>query len=339
MELAKQLRPISEEDALNSYKRLVSLPCSTPLGFSRAGLKTLDYFFLGHRLATRIKGHSFAENIRDPEMAEFLTGLVRRYKAKLTINYDDPTDLLPHQYSVFQLYYGTVNQFRPAVARWLYCKLKPRVGILDFSAGWGGRALAAMSLGIPYTGIDTNKSLEKGYHAMFDLIKPTTSTKLIIAPSETIDYSKLEYDLVFTSPPYFMIERYESMPGYASNEEFLERFFRPVITQVWKHLRTNGHMALNMPHEMYMAIRDLLPPVSRRIRMMKHDRHPQNAVGKKPIGETKHTSHELIYVWHKVTGPSHRRKTHRQLTLVRKTRKQASQWLSLKSRVNSPKTL
>jgi hypothetical protein len=331
MALAQQLRPISEEVALKSYEQLKNLPCSTPLGFSRAGLKTLDYFFLEHRLATRIKGHSFAENIRNPEMVEFLTNLVRRYKSKVAINYDDPRDLLPHQYSVFQLYYGTVNQFRPAVARWLYCKLKPKVGILDFSAGWGGRALAAMSLGIPYTGIDTNKSLEKGYHAMFDLIKPSSSSKIIIAPSETIDYSKFDYDLVFTSPPYFMIERYASMPNYASKTEFLNRFFRPVVSQVWKYLRTNGHMALNMPHDMYMAVRDLLPPVSRRVRMVKHDRHPQNAVAQKQIGETKHTSHELIYIWHKAARRSLRRKTKKSGRKLRKTRKVAPAHRHLKS--------
>ena len=317
MNLARQLRDISEEKARKSYERLVRIPCSAPLSFNRAGLPTLDYFFLGHRLATRIKGHSFAENIRDPEMVEFLTSLVKRYKAKLKIDYTNPSELLPHQYSVFQLYYGTVNQFRPAVARWLYCKLKPRIGILDFSAGWGGRALAAMSLGIPYTGIDTNKSLKKSYEDMIEFINPTSPTQIIIAPSETIDYSKIDYDLVFTSPPYFMIERYESMPEYTSKEDFLDRFFRPVVQQVWKYLKLGGHMALNMPHEMYMAIRDLLPPVKHRFRMMKHDRHPQNAVLKKPIGETRHTSHELIYVWHKVSE----RHTRKQKPVTRKTRK------------------
>jgi tRNA1(Val) A37 N6-methylase TrmN6 len=308
MDLAKQLRDITKEDALKSYDRLVSIPCSAPLSFSRAGLQTLDYFFLGHRLATRIKGHSFAENMRNPEMVEFLTDLVRRYKSKLSINYDDPMDLLPHQYSVFQLYYGTVNQFRPAVAKWLYCKLKPKHGILDFSAGWGGRALAAMSLNIPYTGIDTNKSLERAYNGMFDMIKPTSPTKIIISPAETVDYSQFEYDLVFTSPPYFMIERYSSMPEYVSNDDFLNRFFRPVVKEVWKYLKPGGHLALNMPHAMYMACRDLLPPVSKRIRMPKHDRHPQNAVLRKTIGETKHVSHELIYVWHKDSTTSIRKR-------------------------------
>jgi hypothetical protein len=115
-----------------------------------------------------------------------------------------------------------------------------------------------------------------------------------------------------------MIERYSSMPDYSSKTEFLTRFFRPVVTQVWKYLKPNGHMALNMPHDMYMAIRDLLPPVSQRIRMVKHDRHPQNAVSKKRIGETKHTSHELIYIWHK---GKRSRKTLKKSKATRKTRK------------------
>jgi hypothetical protein len=90
--------------------------------------------------------------IRDPAKVRFLEDLAAKYKKRKQPNLQD-------LYSVFQLWYGTINQFRPTAAKWVYCTLGAKKGILDFSAGWGGRALAAMSLGIPYTGFDANKNL------------------------------------------------------------------------------------------------------------------------------------------------------------------------------------
>jgi DNA modification methylase len=73
-------------------------------------------------------------------------------------------------------------------------------------------------------------------------------------PSETFDFSSVEYDMIFTSPPYFMLERYENMPVYKSKQDFLDTFFLPVIRRAWEGLKTGGIMALNMPKEMYEAL-------------------------------------------------------------------------------------
>jgi hypothetical protein len=299
MELARRLRDISRADALESYEELKTpVKCANP-GLSRVGIKALDYFFLGYRLRAKTRSHlSFADAMRDPERVAHLTELVRKYKAGTAIDFSDPDDLLRHQYSVFQLYYGTINQFRPSVAKWVYCTLAPRVGILDFSAGWGGRAIAAMAMGIPYVGIDANKGLQSAYKKMIASYAHDAPVTMIFKPSETVDFSQFAYDLVFTSPPYFMIEEYERMPEYGSKEGFLEKFFRPVVREAWRHLRVGGHMALNMPHEMYMAIRNDLPPVARRIQMPVSNRHPTNARRGRKLG-TEKARHELIYVWKK----------------------------------------
>jgi len=65
--------------------------------------------------------------------------------------------------------------------------------------------------------------LETSYRNMTGL--DDSKVTLIFKPSEQVDFSKYDYDLVFTSPPYFMIERYEKMPPYKSKQEFLENFF------------------------------------------------------------------------------------------------------------------
>ena len=209
--IAHDLRDITKEDAIQSYHDLKSTPSKEPT-FSRIGLNALDYFFLHHRIKAKTRKHiSFYDAVKDKEITEHLNKLVKQYKKKDVRDYDD-VGLLKAQYQVFQLYYGTINQFRPMIAKWVYTLLKPKVGILDFSAGWGGRALAAMSMGIPYRGVDANKLLESAYRNMIKTYEPTADIMMTFQPSEKVDFSKFNYDLIFTSPPYFMIEEYQRMP-------------------------------------------------------------------------------------------------------------------------------
>ena len=296
--IAHDLRDITKEDAIQSYHDLKSTPSKEPT-FSRIGLNALDYFFLHHRIKAKTRKHiSFYDAVKDKEITEHLNKLVKQYKKKDVKDYDK-VGLLKAQYQVFQLYYGTINQFRPMIAKWVYTLLKPKVGILDFSAGWGGRALAAMSMGIPYRGVDANKLFESAYRNMIKTYEPTADIMMTFQPSEKVDFSKFNYDLIFTSPPYFMIEEYQRMPVYASKQNFLNTFFVPVIHNAWANLMPGGNMALNMPAEMYDAIKEFLPKIKRELVLPLSNRHPGNAVKKDTLGKGDKERHELIYVWHK----------------------------------------
>lgn len=298
MELARRIRPISLDEVQRSYQQLKDYPCQDP-GRSQIGTKSLDVFFLGHRLKARTKSHiSFAEAMTDPKRVAHLKELVVRYRKKPLSAYT-PDHLVRMMYYAFQLYFGTINQFRPAAAKWVYCQLKPQVGILDFSAGWGGRALAAMSMGIPYYGYDANTALKSAYARMIATVEPGAAVRIQFQPSETADFSQHRYDLVFTSPPYFMIEEYEKMPAYGSKQAFLDRFFRPVVKHAWQYLLPGGNMALNMPEEMYEAVKDDLPPLHHTILLPLGNRHPTNAVKGQTLGKEDEERHEYIYVWYK----------------------------------------
>jgi hypothetical protein len=300
MDLARRMRDISLEEAQESFEELVAVGCEGKVpALSRIGLKTLDYFFLGHRLKAKTKRHiSFAEAMKDRKVVTYLNEKIRQIKADPDKIFSNRDELLRQQYSVFQLYYGTINQFRPTEAVRVYCTLKPKVGILDISAGWGGRCLGAMALGIPYIGIDANRNLEGAYKSMKASVAPDADVTMVFQPSETVDFGKYNYDLVFTSPPYFMLEEYEGMPSYKGDEGFMEEFFRPVIEKAWQHLRVGGHLALNMPDAMYKGIRHCLPPLDRKIKLPISNRHPTNAAIGRSIG-TEGARHEYTYVWTK----------------------------------------
>jgi hypothetical protein len=300
-EVAQRIRKISLEDAKKSYEELKEFVPGSQPSLTREGTKALDYFFFRHRLAAKTKRHvSFLNILKNSAKYKELKAKTRKIKKYNALSKPKPADIqFRNQYDVFQLYYGTINQFRPTVAKWLYSKLQPRFGILDFSSGWGGRALAAMSMGIPYYGFDANKKLESSYKAMIKTMEPAADIQMRFQPSETADFSQLKYDLVFTSPPYFMLEEYEGMPAYEQEQGFLDLFFVPVVAAAWQHLQPGGFLALNMPESMYKPIKNCLPPLYKTFKMPLMDRHPGEAARGNTLKKGKTQRHELIYVWHK----------------------------------------
>lgn len=300
MEVSTRLRNITKEDAIQSFNDLEALECRDIGTHSRVGLVCLDYFFLHHRIKAKTKRHiSFYESLKDRKLMKYINSKVEQIKhvSKSDLTKDE---LLRQRYSVFQLYYGTINQFRPTEAKRVFCSLKPTIGVLDFSAGWGGRCLGAMAYGIPYIGIDANVNMKESYSDMIRMVKPIKDVTMLFKPSESVDFSKYRYDLVFTSPPYFTLEEYENMPSYGSQHGFIDIFFRPVVLNAWKYLAPSGHMALNMPKEMYDAVKDILPRVWKRMRLPISNRHPTDAATGGIIGKKDNTARsEIIYVWKK----------------------------------------
>ena len=189
-----------------------------------------------------------------------------------------------------------------------------RAGIKALDYFFLHHRIAAMALDIPYVGIDANRLMEPTYKKMIKEYDPTAKVQLFFQPSETVDFKKFSYDLIFTSPPYFMLEEYEKMPQYGSKEGFLEKFFRPVVEGAWAGLAPGGHMALNMPHDMYMAVRGLLPKIHSRIVLPVSNRHPTNAGAGRAIGVEKER-HEYTYVWKKGGGRGGTRRRRRERAL------------------------
>jgi hypothetical protein len=233
--------------------------------------------------------------LNTPALLEKLDATATRWKKKEMDTYTEKQKRTARQ-STYSLWYGSINHFRPAIAKWLYTLIKPK-SILDFTAGWGGRAWTAMSMGIPYIGIDSNVSLKTPYELMIADTQPTSPITMIFQPAETVDYSEFTYDCVLTSPPYFMIEKYENMPSYESKHSFLETFFIPVIKNVWQYLQPGGHLVLNMPEPMYDAIKDLLPTLHQELFLPLRNRHSSNASKKEALTEAR--KYESIYIWKK----------------------------------------
>lgn len=129
---------------------------------SFAGNKLLYHFQMGNLLQTRVVGkkHTLPEILLDKEEYEKLMGRVEKLKRTGT--------LANRIFEAFRFNQAVVF-FKPSVAKMIYKKFEA-THVLDPTAGWGGRMLGAHALGIHYTGIDTNTSLQPAYQGMMELM-------------------------------------------------------------------------------------------------------------------------------------------------------------------------
>lgn len=72
--------------------------------------------------------------------------------------------------------------------------------------------LGASSVGISYTGIDTNVSLQNAYDGIMNLLQDP-NMRMLWGDALKINFEKIDYDFVLTSPPYVkgkkLVEIYE----------------------------------------------------------------------------------------------------------------------------------
>ena len=300
--VATAIKDIPLSKARADFAALKAIPCPDINQAAKVGNAAMDHYFFRHRLATKTKRHiSYYDWIR--------TDWKRNESEHRFYKFNLAQGKTPDKarYAVFRLYYGAIHGFKPLVAKWMYCTYTPRVGILDFSAGWGGRCLGAMSLGIPYIGIDTNVDLRPAYERMVQELDPPPKSNpkpevtMHFQDAATADYSKFKYDMVFTSPPYFKtvkpIEGYAHMPHYNDRADFNARFLFPVIRKTYANMARGGTYALNIPDDMYDEIKaaGILP--SRLLAKHRLFIQPRFAKGNPNHPDVQYKEH--IYVWKK----------------------------------------
>ena len=271
-------KSISGAVAQSDYKKLCDRTFINNM--SRIGNAATDKYTFKMRVATNIRGHSHLDYFADHK--DKILRCMKSLKYKEITN----AGIL----AGIRMRIGSVNQFRPAYAKFIYTKYGAQK-VLDISAGWGGRMLGAMACGIDYTGFDTNKALVKPYQRIVAAYAHTGDCKLITADTATINFKKYDYDMVFTSPPYFMLEKYEDMPQYEDKDDFNARYWRPVVKGSWRGLKKGGHFILNCPDEMgWLA--------AQYIGAMPDETLPYYISSRTKDGKKRS---EKVFVWHKHT--------------------------------------
>lgn len=146
------------------------------------------------------------------------------------------------------------NNFRISVALTVLKIFRARKW-LDISAGWGDRLLAAIASDVElYCAADPNDCLHPQYRKMIEmLVAPEKWSNYILINDgfESAVLPKEKFDLVFSSPPFFDLEKYstntkDSLIQYQTSDSWYENFLLASIKKAYKYLLFDGHMVMYM---------------------------------------------------------------------------------------------
>ena len=149
--------------------------------------------------------------------------------------------------------YGGPALYPSMVAAGIY-KLFHATKILDTSAGFGDRLVAACATNVEYVGVDPNSSMQASYESIIRDHGTPTKHRVIHSPFEDTEWSKEEensFDLMFTSPPFFNLEVYtdeatQCSSRYRTLRSWLEGFMFPLLEKVHRLIKNGGHVVIHI---------------------------------------------------------------------------------------------
>lgn len=292
--IAQKVRPLKLQDALEDFERLQKIYKQKKMSLlARSGLQFINFFTFQHRLAVRgkmgLNFYDFLSKWEEYQNKKYIKTIHDEVVKRELYKYENnDRENIKIKYHIYNITINCIHVFRPAVALDIYSTYCP-TSVLDVCCGWGGRAVAAAVYGCSYFGIDINKELSISYERMSCFLG--NKINMIIFDSLEFDYSKLKYDMIFTSPPYYNLELYEHNAVHKTKDAWDELFYKPLFTKVWKHLQPGGKMILNINDILYSRVFSILFGAAQdRIELSKRQRSN---------GKNDNKYIESMYVWQK----------------------------------------
>ena len=292
-EISKKIKNISFNAVESEMKKLIEVGENAKdlSARCRVGNNIVDYFTFTQRLETKgkynINYYEFIERIEEFKEKKFIQNMINYYKTVKNKN-NTKNEYIVYK-EVYNICISAINIIRPIVYMEIYSKYKPN-HILDFCAGWGGASVAASALNIPkYTGIEINNKLKEPYSKLINYLKTksTTNFDIIFEDALNINYENYNYDFVFTSPPYYFIQKYENNKEYSTKKEMNEKFYIPIFTKTYNGLKNGGVYAINVCKEVYDNVLIQLFGEANEIFSYKKSKRQNDY-------------NEMIYVWKKI---------------------------------------
>jgi hypothetical protein len=291
-EIAKKIKDITLEDVEEEMDKLIKIGQKADMISERSkiGNNVVDYFTFVQRLETKgkydINYFEFLVNLDTFREKKFIQNMLKYYEDVKNKN------KTKHEYKVYKEVYNicisAINIMRPLNCMEIYIRFNAK-RVLNFCAGWGGSTVAAAALNLEaHYGVEINSDLKEPYDNMMSYLRTKCSTDLSVwfGDAANFDYSTIEYDTVFTSPPYYFIEKYANNIDYKSKKDMDEKFYKPVFSKSYLHLKKGGHFVINVCKEVYDNILQKLLGDAHQVFPLKKSKRQNN-----------HT--EMVYVWRK----------------------------------------
>ena len=146
-----------------------------------------------------------------------------------------------------------VSNFRPTAAAAIYDTFAKNGAVWDMSGGWGGRLLGAIASGVNmYVATEPCKTMCKGLRELAaDFAPENMYVDIIDLGSEDYLPPRNTFDLCFTSPPYFDLEKYseetsQSYVRYPYKDLWVNLFLGRTFKNCYHGLKSDGVMAINI---------------------------------------------------------------------------------------------
>ena len=292
--IANAIKDISLNDVDTEFVELVKIGknAHTIGPRSRIGNNVVDYFTFVQRLETKGKYDAsffdFLQNIDEFKKKKFIQNMLTYYKEVKNKN-NTKNDYIVYK-EVYNICISAINIMRPLNCMEIYTKYNAK-RVLNFCAGWGGSTVAAAALQLDaFYGVEINIGLKPAYDNMvshFESKKVGTKFDIQFGDAAATDYSTMVYDTVFSSPPYYFIEKYAHNIAYSSKADMDERFYKPVFSKTYNGLQKGGHYIINVCKEVYdRVLKDLLGEALETFPLKKSKRQNDYT--------------EMVYVWRKL---------------------------------------
>jgi len=295
--ISKQIKNISLQEIQKEYNKLVKYRDYTNSGFisnfspySRIGNKIVDYFTFTQRLETKGKYNcnyfDFLQNLETFKQKKFIQNMITYYKD--VKNKNNKKNEFTVYKEIYNICISSINILRPLYCIEIYLKYKAK-NVLNFCSGWGGTLVSACALNLnTYTGIDINTNLKIPYENMISFLKNNclTEVNMYYEDASLFDYTKINYDFVLSSPPYYFLEKYENNICYSSKKEMNEKFYIPLFKNSFQGLSPGGTYIINICKEVYDNVLKPLLGDADEIIPYKKSKKQNNYV-------------ELVYIWYK----------------------------------------
>lgn len=288
--IARQIKNISLEVVNKEMDKLIEIGenANSLSPRSRIGNNIVDYFTFIQRLETKGKYNAsfydFLSNIDEFKNKKYIQTMIKYYHD--VKNKKGNKNMYIVYKEVYNICISAINIMRPLNCMELYTKYKSKK-VLNFCAGWGGSMVAAAALNLDtYYGIDINNDLQVPYINLVSYLKTKSTTKfdIKICDAVTYDYTNIDYDTVFSSPPYYFIEKYANMTKYASKKDMDDKFYKPLFIKTYSSLKIGGHYIINVCKEVYVNILIKLLGEAHEMFPLKKSKRQNNYM-------------EMVYVW------------------------------------------
>lgn len=214
-----------QSESLDDYKYLDGFRSRKVSSLEFAGRKLLTHF-QPHYWTTRCRSHmTLVEGWNDSD--------VRHKAVSNMFNTRGSRPSLPRYLRELNFAGAAkVSHFHPGLAKAALQHFTPGAKTyLDPCAGWGARLLAAHLLGLDYTACDPNHKTMDGLHRLASFVG--FNCNLLCQPFERFIPDK-RYDIAFTSPPYFNLEKYhhgeQSYQNKKTYGDWVAGFLIPLVT-------------------------------------------------------------------------------------------------------------